>query len=369
MRKPVEEILVESVADGWRAASVAGGSIADLAFEPADRRLVPGSVHAARVARVVPQVGAFLDLEGGLAALLDIAGSRGPRQGEVLRVQIVEAASGDKLARAASRVTLAGRFCTLVPGGKGVAVSKRAAPPKRASLETLAGELARYGEGLTLRAAAAWADPAVVRAELERLRAQAEAMPAAGDVPRLLAADDPFAAIVRALAPQETPDFFCDRAETAMAARLGLKPLFPEIAARVAHLRDGGAIFDRHGVADALATLEGARVELEGGAWLSIEPTAALVAVDVNLGRAKADPVSVNLVAAREIARQIRLRDLGGLVVVDFLRVAKPGERARTLEAMKRAAAGDRRRVDVLGFTAGGTVELTRARSRGGALD
>ena len=141
------------------------------------------------------------------------------------------------------------------------------------------------------------------------------------------------------------------------------------VAGRVAHLRDGGAIFERHAVADVLVTLAGPRVNLDSGAWLSIEPTAALVAVDVNLGRATSEPVSVDIAAAREIARQIRLRDLGGLVVIDFLRLSKPGERARLLEALKRATAGDRKRVDVLGYTAGGTIELTRARARGGALD
>jgi Rne/Rng family ribonuclease len=257
----------------------------------------------------------------------------------------------------------------LAPGGREPGISKRTAPPKRAALGELAGRLHRDGEGLTLRAGAAYADPAEVEAELGRLRAQAAGLAASGDGPALLLADDPFAALVRALSPQDVPDFLCDRAETAVAARLGLATLFPDVARRVAHLRDGGSIFDRHAVCDTLAALEGARIGLPGGAWLSVEPTAALVAIDVNLGNAKEAPVEIDIAAAREIARQIRLRDLGGLVVVDFLRLAKPGERARLVEALKRATAGDRRRVDVLGYTAGGTVELTRARARGGALD
>ncbi len=368
MKAPIDEILIESDAAEYRAVAVADGQLVDLAREPVDRRLVPGTIHLARVARIVPQVGAFLDLADGLKALLDISGARVPAQGDLLRVQIIEAPSGEKLARAATRVTLAGRHAVLVPGGKGASISKRTAAPKREALQDLAGALHREGEGLVLRAGAAYADKDAVVAEVERLRGVAGEL-AGGDVPRLLLADDAFATLLRTLAPQDTPDFFCDRAETALAARLGLKTLFPDVAGRVAHLRDGGAIFERHDVADILVTLGSVRVNLDNGAWLAVEPTAALVAIDVNLGRATSEPVAVDIAAAREIARQIRLRDLGGLIVVDFLRLSKPGERARLIETLKRATAGDRKRVDVLGYTAGGTIELTRARARGGALD
>ncbi|MBL8807900.1 MAG: ribonuclease E/G [Rhodospirillales bacterium] len=368
MRAAVDEILIDAEGGTLLAVAVAGGQAVDIAREPLDRRLAPGSVHAARVARIVPNVGAILDLEGGLSALLDISGSRVPAQGEILRVQIVEPPAGDKLARAAARVSLAGRYALVAPGGKGASISKRTAAPRREALQGLAGRLHVEGEGLVLRAAAAYADAADVEAEVARLRALAAGL-SAGNSPRLLLADDPFAAIVRALAPQDAPAIVCGRHETANAARLGLKTLFPELAGQVVHQRDGGAVFERHGVSDTLGLLEGARIDLPGGAWLSIEPTAALVAVDVNLGASTADPVTVDVAAAREVARQLRLRDLGGLVVVDFLRLSKPGERARLVEALKRATASDRRRVDVLGYTAGGTIELTRARSRGGALD
>ncbi len=368
MRAPVEEILIEAGPAGFLAVAVAGGQAVDISREPADRRLAPGSVHAARVARIVPQVGAILDLEGGLKALLDLAGGRTPAQGEILRVQIVEPPSGDKLARAAARVTLAGRYALVVPGGRKPSISKRTAAPKREMLQGLAGRLHVEGEGLVLRAGAAYAEPAAVEVEVARLRALGAGL-VAGDAPKLLLADDPFAAIARTLAPQDEPAIVCSTHEIATAARLGLKAHFPELVAMVVHQRDGGSVFERHGVSDTLGTLEHARVDLPGGAWLSIEPTAALVAIDVNLGNATAEPVTVDVAAAREVARQLRLRDLGGLVVVDFLRVAKPGERARIVEALKRASASDRRRVDVLGYTAGGTVELTRSRSRGGALD
>ena len=367
MKAPVDEILIETTAQGYRAASLAQGALRDLAVEPADRRLAPGSLHLARVARIVPQIGAFLDLEGGLGALMDVPG-RPPEQGALLRVQIAEAPSGDKRAKATRNLSFAGRYAVLSPGGRGVSISKRLTGPKREPLAALAGKLAIEGEGLVLRVAAAYAPPERVAGEVVRLRQIAAQLGEDGAEPKLLWADDAFCALLRTLAPQDAPAIFADTLETLRLARLGLGVLFPDAAANVARAADA-ALFERPGVADVIATLDSVRVDLAGGAWIAIEPTAALVAIDVNLGRSAKTPVEVNVAAAREIARQLRLRDLGGLVAIDFLRMPKPGERTRVSEALKHATQSDRRRVDVLGFTPGGIVEATRARARGGALD
>ena len=139
------------------------------------------------------------------------------------------------------------------------------------------------------------------------------------------------------------------------------------MAAKLAGITHDKFAFDRHDAASLLEKLETPRVDLPSGAWLSVERTAALVAIDVNSGASKDDALTIDLEAAREIARQIRLRDLAGLIAVDILRVVKPGERARLLDAFKHATRYDRRRVDVLGITAGGLVEMTRARSQGRA--
>ena len=368
MKAPIDEILIETTAQGYRAVSLAQGALRDLAFEPADRRLAPGSIHRARVARIVPQIGAFLDLEGGLSVLMDVPG-RPPAQGTMMCVQISEAPNAEKLAKATRNLSFAGRYAVLQPGGRGASISKRLTGPKRETLAALAGKLAVEGEGLVLRVAAAYVHAERVAGEVVRLREIAAQLGSAdGAEPKLLWADDAFCALLRTLAPQDAPAIFGDTLETLRLARLGLGAVFPDAAANVARVADA-TLFERPGVADTLATLDGVRVELAGGAWIAIEPTAALVAIDVNLGNSAKTPVEVNIAAAREIARQLRLRDLGGLVAIDFLRMPKPGERTRVSEALKHATQSDRRRVDVLGFTPGGIVEATRARARGGALD
>jgi Rne/Rng family ribonuclease len=368
MRAPTDEIFIETRKDAYRAVALAQGALRDVASEPFDRRLAVGTVHVARVARLVPQLGAILDLEGGARALMDVPG-RAPEQGALLRVQIVEPSFGEKLAKASRTLALAGRFCVLTPGGKGAAISKRLVGPKREALGEMAARLVLEGEGLNLRLAAAYVASERVAAELAKLRAIASSLAGElGSTPRMLLADDPFAALLRTLAPQDTPAIFCDTPEALRAAREGLAELFADVAGFVARVADP-KLFERHGVGDILASAEATRVDLAGGAWLSVEPTAALVAIDVNQGNSRQSSVEINLAAAREIGRQLRLRDLGGLVAVDFLRMAKPGERTRTLEAAKHATQSDRRRVDVLGFTPGGVVEMTRARARGGLVD
>jgi Rne/Rng family ribonuclease len=116
-----------------------------------------------------------------------------------------------------------------------------------------------------------------------------------------------------------------------------------------------------------LATAALPVVTLASGARLVVEPTAAATAIDIDSASAAGGsgaPLAVNLEAATEVARQLRLRDLGGIVVVDFLRLPAPRLRDQIVNALRKAVASDRRRVEVLGWTRAGLCELTRMRGR-----
>lgn len=347
MKDPINEILIGRQGATILALGFAHGALVDIAREPADRALAPGAIHRARVGQSAPG-GVFVDLAGGAVALLDT--DKPPPAGTTLVVQVIEAPFGDKRARVSRRVTLEGAHAVLLPGGKGASVSKRVPAAKREALQARAHALLGAGEGLILRASALDVSDETLAAELTELRARKPAAEGPIEVLRIEPAID---VLRRALGAHPRAEIVCADADLARAAR-------------VAHDKDA---FDRHDAAMLLARLEEARVELRSGAWLSIEPTAALVAIDVNSGSAKIDALGIDLEAAREIARQLRLRDLSGLIAVDALRVVKPGERARLLDAFKHATRDDRRRVDVLGFTAGGLIELTRARARGGVAE
>lgn len=343
MKDPINEVLIGRQGTTILALGFSHGNLVDIAREPADRALAPGAIHRARASQSAPG-GVFVDLAGDAVALLDT--DKPPPPGTTLVVQIVEAPLGDKRARVSRRVTLEGTHVVLLPGGKGASVSKRVPAAKREALQGRAHALLAAGEGLILRAGAQDVDDQTLAGELAELRAR---KPVAEGPLEILWSEPAIPALRRALGADSRADLACADADLARASRLKHEP----------------DAFDRHDAATLLARLEEARVELRSGAWLSIEPTAALVAIDVNSGSAKIDALGIGLDAAREIARQLRLRDLSGLIAVDVLRVVKPGERTRLLEAFKSATRNDRRRVDVLGFTAGGLIELTRARSRG----
>lgn len=346
MSGKIDEILIDRDGDMIRAVGFSQRQLVDIAREPADRRVAVGTIHRVRVAKAV-HGGVFVDLPGGLVALLDTPNP--PQPGRTLLVQVIEPPAADKRARISTRLALEGANAVLLPGGKGASVSKRISAAKREALQGRAHALLREGEGLILRGGALEVDDATLAAEIDALRAKAAAFVRDG-APEMLASDDAVTALVRTLNAPE--------------ARL----LTPDSElAKLAGIAHDKFAFDRHDAASLLEQLERPRVDLPSGAWLSIERTAALVAIDVNSGASKDDALNIDLEAAREIARQIRLRDLAGLIAVDILRVVKPGERARLLDAFKHATRHDRRRVDVLGITAGGLVEMTRARSQGRA--
>lgn len=341
MKDPINEVLIGRQGETILALGFAHGALVDIAREPADRAQAPGAIHRARVGQAASG-GVFVDLAGGAVALLDT--DKRPPPGATLVVQVIEAPHADKRARVSRRVTLEGAHVVLLPGGKGASVSKRVPSAKREALQGRAHALLGDGEGLILRASALDASDEALAAELAELRARK--LEREGP-PGILWSEPAIPVLRRTLGARA--DVVCADADLARESR-------------VAHDKDA---FDRHDAATLLARLKEPRVDLRSGAWLSIEPTAALVAIDVNSGSAKIDALGIGLEAAREIARQLRLRDLSGLIAVDVLRVVKPGERARLLDAFKHATRDDRRRVDVLGFTAGGLIELTRARSRG----
>jgi Rne/Rng family ribonuclease len=154
--------------------------------------------------------------------------------------------------------------------------------------------------------------------------------------------------------------------ESAGLARALAKTVAPGFESRIAVAEEGGALFDRHGIGDAIALAEGREVPLPSGGRLSIEGTSALTAIDVDSGGGAAGPeaaLTTNLEAATEIALQLRLRELGGPIVVDFIRMSRKGDQERVRCRLTEAVESDRMAVQVLGWTQGGLFELSRARA------
>jgi ribonuclease G len=374
-----QALLIDRQGPLTRAAVLTGGRLTDLHIDRDDRPSLQGAVFLGRVERIVPALdGAFVDLGTGKPGLLATADARGPkgrverigsllRAGQGVLVQVKADALGAKGPTLTMDIALPGRFLVHAPFGKAIAVSKRlsADPARRAALLARL-EAAVTGSGWVARSGAADASPDLLTAEADALSAEWRDLQAAqAATPPACLLPAPGAA-VRALieAGPKAPHIVID--DDALAATLARW-----CAARAPDLtpiRHKGAtgLFAAHDLDDAIAALTRPQVPLPGGGSLVIERTEALWAVDVNAGE-RGNALEVNREAAFELARQLRLRNVGGIVVVDFVNMRGRGDAERLLAALTAAVDGDPVQTHVYGLSKLSLVELARAR-RGAAL-
>ncbi|MBP2316448.1 ribonuclease E/G [Azospirillum soli] len=369
-----------------RAAVLTGGRLTDLYIDHADRPSRLGHIFLGKVERIATGLdGAFVDLGTGKSGLLTVNDARGPkgrverigtllRTGQPVLVQVKTDAVGGKGPSLTMDVTLPGRFLVHAPLGRDVAVSKRLGTgPARAELTRRIQSIVP-GSGWIVRAGAATAPDTLLEAESDALHlAWRDVSDAAGrtGAPALLlpgpdaarraliehGAAGPSAIVVDgADLARDLADWCADRA--------------PDLADRVVRhdMRPGERqrLFDLRDLDAEVAGLLDTRVPLSAGGSLVIERTEALTVVDVNAGE-RGNALDVNLEAAAEIARQLRLRNVGGIVVVDFVNMRSRGEAERLLAALSRAVEDDPAQTQVYGISKLGLVEMTRAR-RGTAL-
>ena len=337
---------------GRAAALLADGGPLELRLDrPAD---TAGAIWRGRVLRVERGLGAFVDLgEDGTGLLA----SRKPlHEGAAVLVQATRPATGDKGPALGGPPRLAGRYLVYTPLQPGVSASRRLPDDgTRARLQGFARRLLRPGEGLVVRAAAAVAGDAAIVRELEALRTRWQRIDAARDEAppvRLWQEPDPLSAFLRErLAPGGA--LAVDRALRRYAGRIGL----PD--ARVEALEEPG--WQAFGLEDAIQRALEPIVALSGGGSISIEETRAGVVIDVD-GGGRRGALALNLEAAGTIAREVRLRGLGGLILTDFVDLDRAGERRRVERRLADGFAGDPAARRQLPFSPLGVIEMTRQR-------
>lgn len=364
----LDEVLIQSDGSLLRAAAIRDGSLVDLAEVPRRAADAPGSIYKGRLVRHAPGIrGAFVEIGLDRPALLDLGRDETPpAEGEAIDVQVIEAAFGTKGCRVSRRLALEGGHLVLIPGGKGVSVSRRLdSAPTRERLQAAVRGLKRQGEGVIVRRAAARVTEAVLAAELARLRLLWEGIAArlATVTPPACVHDegDGLVQLLRRFAG--APRFVFDdqslaRQSSRTAAVLGL-----QIA--VENETDG-KLFERHGVSDAIASASVPIVPLPSGGRIVIDVATALTAIDVDTAAGEGSDILLrtNLEAAREIGRQLWLRDIGGVVVVDFLKTPAAAARGKIEAALRQSVAGDRVPVELHGWTRTGLFEMIRPRAR-----
>ena len=348
---------------------------------------VLSNIGLGRVQRVLPAMqAAFVDIgldrAGFLGAkearcLADLPGfgeglppiTNCVREGEAILVQIIKDPIGDKGARLSANVTIPGRLLILVPNQKGVAMSRRI--EDEAERERLAAIVGAFdGQPGCM---AIGAGEAELREDAERLAlgwAEIEEKARGARVPSTVYCDlDPIARALRDCVGADVDRVLLDDAAALDEARAYAAEAMPEVLAKL-ELFDGPDMFERAGIEEEIEALLGPRVPLSCGGWITIETTEALTAIDVNSGSFTASSgleetsFRINQDAAAEIGRQLRLRAIGGLVVIDFIHQGDPENVARVLQTLAMSLGRDRVPTQISPMSEFGLVEMTRKRVR-----
>ena len=299
--------------------------------------------------------------------------------GQDLLVQVLKDPLGTKGARLTTAVSLPSRFLVYMPSGRGVGVSARIEDSAtrerlRASVIELAGSAGDAGGGYIVRTAAERAPPEALRADMlylarlwEHLRQEQLRVPAAS----LVHAELPLAA--RMLRDELAPDVrrvLVDDAGEYARLREFAGAFMPEAAERIEQYSGARPLFELHGVEAEITRACERQVPLQSGGYIVIDQTESMTTIDVNTGafvgsRNPEDTVfRTNLEAAVAVARQLRLRNLGGIIVIDFIDMQDDGHREQLLAAFQVALAGDRAQTQVAAGAPLGLVAMTRKRTR-----
>lgn len=404
-----QDILINWSPQETRVAIVEHGAVQELHLERTLERGLVGNVYMGKVVRVLPGMqSTFIDIGLERAAFLHVAdllpsaaGVRGegepaqPRpgahghgqvpierqvfEGQAIMVQVIKDPIGTKGARLSTQISIAGRLLVFLPQDEHVGVSQKIPAAQREELrrrlQALVGDAASGGGGgFILRTNAEDAtdaelaeDIAYLRKAWARTKAAAQKLPPAS----LLHQDlDLLQRVLRDLVTEETQSIRLDSREQFDKLQAFGREFMPAATQKLQHYKGERPIFDLFSIDDEVAKALGRRVDLKSGGYLIIDQTEALTTVDVNTGgyvgaRNFDDTIfKTNLEAAGAIARQLRLRNLGGIIIVDFIDMVRDEHRSAVLAELRKQLGRDRVKTTASGFSPLGLVEMTRKRTR-----
>jgi ribonuclease G len=391
------EILINAGTHEARAAVVENGVLQEIFLERSSRRGLISNIYKGRVSRVLPgmqaafiEIGmertAFLHASDIFAPRHEAMGIEPPRtenirnlvaEGNEILVQVVKDPLGTKGARLTTYITLPSRFLVYMPQGRGVGVSARIeseAERERLRSTVLAGLEPDEDAGYIVRTAAEDAPPEALRADMIYLRRLWEFVRQKGlrtGPGHLVHADLPLH--LRILRDLLRPDFervLVDQPSAHREMREFAGAFIPEVLPRIELYEERRPIFELHHVEEEIQKALDRKVSLKSGGYLIIDQTEAMTTIDVNTGafvghrNLEETIFRTNLEAAVTIARQLRLRNLGGIIIIDFIDMEEPEHRRQVLQALERALGDDHVKTNISSVSPLGLVEMTRKRTR-----
>jgi ribonuclease G len=394
----MDDILINVTPQETRVAVIASGVVQELHVERSANRGLVGNVYMGRVARVLPGMqSAFVEIGLERAAFLHVAdiweerggnGNGEPKtplrpiekilsEGQPIMVQVVKDPIGTKGARLSTQISIAGRLLVHLPQDPHIGISQRIEDEaeRRQLRDRLQAVLPTDEKGgfiiRTMAEAATEGELAADIQYLRRLWQDIRARAAGGAAPSLLYQDLSLAQrVLRDFVNDETGRILVDSRENFAKLQHFAQDYVPGVLSRVEHYGGERPLFDLYNVEEEIEKALARRVDLKSGGYLIIDQTEAMTTVDVNTGgfvgvRNFDDTIfKTNLEAAQVIARQLRLRNLGGIIVIDFIDMENADHRQAVLAEFNKALSRDRTKMTVNGFTALGLVEMTRKRTR-----
>jgi len=393
-----KEIVADVGNDEVRVGILEDGKLVEYFVERSAKGPLAGNIYKGKVANVLPGMqAAFVDIGLEKNAFL-YAGDVNPeslgsfdehhdeweeklpiqemlKPGQEILVQVVKEPIGTKGARVSTNITLAGRYLVLMPRIDYVGISRRIEnEEERARLKALAEELRPSGMGVIVRTAAENIGEDDLKAEMDYLKTLWEDIKRKGlysPAPRLVYRDmDLVERIVRDVFTPEVTRFYINKKEAYERVVAIVSAMAPGLEDKVTLHHSGADIFQYFDIPAEIEKALQRKVWLKSGGYIVIDRTEALTAIDVNTGKFTGNKdledtvLKTNLEAAREIARQIRLRDIGGIIIIDFIDMNSQEHKKMVLDALEAELKKDRTRTHILGITSLGLVEMTRKKVR-----
>jgi ribonuclease G len=390
-----EDILINVTPFETRVAVVEQGAVQELHVERSIQRGHVGNIYLGRIVRVLPGMqSAFVDIGLERAAFIHIADLRENRsersqglnptpiekllfEGQTLMVQVIKDPLGTKGARLSTQISIAGRMLVYLPHDPHIGISQKIeSESERAQLRERLQALMPADEkgGFIVRTQAEGSTDEELHSDLEYLRklwGSVQTAARSNPAPTVLHQDLTLAQrVLRDMVGPQTGAIRVDSRTTAASLIEWAHIYTPSVVERISHYSGERPLFDTANVDEEIARALSRRVDLKSGGYLIIDQTEALTTVDVNTGgfvggRNFDDTIfKTNLEAAQAIARQLRLRNLGGIVILDFIDMEDLEHRETVLAELRKALSRDRTRMTVNGFTQLGLVEMTRKRTR-----
>ncbi|MBE2279236.1 MAG: Rne/Rng family ribonuclease [Ignavibacteriaceae bacterium] len=413
----LKEIIINSSSAQTRVAITEDGRLVDFFVDYPENRKTVGDIYLGRVARVIPGIkAAFIDIgmkhdaflhfsdigdkTKEIQELLDEDDENGDtvseysndeldiplepklingvpvlQKGERILIQITKEPVVNKGVRVTSAISIAGRFCVLLPFDNKVGVSKKITDfRERKRLRYIARQIIPKNCGLIIRTVARSQSEEAVKDDLRNLMkiwTKIKENSRSMEPPALVYQDvSTTSSVIRDLFTNDISKVYVDSKKVHKEIRDYISITQPELSDKIELYKQGERIFDIFNVEEQIKELFSRRVPLKSGGHIVIEHTEAMVVIDVNSGKYAAskdqemNSLKTDLEAAREIVRQLRLRDIGGLIVVDFIDLEDDRNRRKVFDELKKEFRKDRAKVSMIPMSDFGLIEITRQRVR-----